>query len=241
MASIIKPPLHPVDGDDGQGIPPPLEAGDHLDQKTFHERYEAMGDGLRAELIGGVVYIPSPLKPRHGRMHALVMRWLAEYEEDTPGTEVLDNTTNILGPDSEPQPDGCLLILPEKGGQTRENEDGYLEGAAELMAEIAASTESYDLHSKKTDYEKAGVKEYVVVALRQARVFWFVSRNGRFEELPPGPDGVLRSEVFPGLWLDPNALLRRDRKHLLEVLRQGLATREHTDFVKILASSQRPA
>jgi hypothetical protein len=34
---------------------PPLEPGDRLDQKTFHERYEAMPEHVKAELIGGVV------------------------------------------------------------------------------------------------------------------------------------------------------------------------------------------
>jgi hypothetical protein len=51
------------------------------------------------------------------------------------------------------------------------------------------------------------------------------------EELPPGPDGIYRSEVFPGLWLDPAALLRHDGPRVLEVLRQGLATPEHGAFV----------
>src|SRR5437870_224434 len=84
---------------------PPLENGDRLDQKTFHARYEAMTEDVRAELIGGIVYMSSPLKPRHGRYSVRLIRWLGEYEEATPGTEALDNTTNILGPESESQPD----------------------------------------------------------------------------------------------------------------------------------------
>jgi Uma2 family endonuclease len=210
---------------------PLLENGDHLDQKTFHARYKAMPEDVRAELIGGTVFMPSPQKLQHGRMQVTVIRWLSAYADETPGTEVLDNTTTILGPDSEPQPDVDLRIHTESGGQTRETADGYLEGASELITEVASSTESLDLHGKKSDYERAGVKEYVVIALRKARVFWFVSRGGRFEELAPGPDGILRSEVFPGLWLDPAAILRRDMPRLLEVLRQGLASPEHAAFV----------
>jgi Uma2 family endonuclease len=209
---------------------PPLEAGDHLDQQTFHERYEAMPEDTRAELIGGVVYMPSPLKRPHGRMHVWVIRWLSEYEETTPGTEVLYNATNILGPQSEPQPDASLRILPDRGGQTRE-QNGYVVGAPELVVEIASSKDSIDLHAKRTDYERFGVKEYFVVVLRQAQVLWFASRAGQFQELVPGPDGILRSEVFPGLWLDPAALLRLDTRRLLEVLRQGLASPEHQAFV----------
>jgi Uma2 family endonuclease len=213
---------------------PPLEAGDHLDQQTFHARYEAMPEDVRAELVGGVVYMPSPLKRPHGRMHVWVVRWLSEYEEATPGTEVLDNTTNILGPQSEPQPDASLRVLPDHGGQTRE-QDGYVIGAPELVVEIASSKDSIDLHAKRTDYERAGAKEYLVVVLRQAQVLWFALRAGHFEELAPGPDGILRSEVFPGLWLDPAALLGLDTRRVLEVLRQGLASPEHGAFVNRLA------
>lgn len=220
------PPKDPV---------PPLENGDCLDQKTFHERYEAMPVDVHAELIGGIVYMASPMKRRHGRYGTRLIRWLGEYEEATPGTEVLDNATNILGEESEPEPDGCLFILPECGGQTWEDKDGYLNGAPELIAEIGESTESIDLHAKKADYEKAGVREYVVVALRQQRVFWFLRRRGKFKELAPRADGVYRSDVFPGLWLDPQALLRRDGKRLLAVLKQGLASPEHAAFVTRLA------
>jgi Uma2 family endonuclease len=214
---------------------PRLEPGDHLDQKTFHERYEAMPEGVRAELIGGIVFMPSPLKRPHGRMHAWVMHWLVDYEKATPGTEAYDNASAILDPKSEPQPDASLLIAPAGKGQTRE-EDEYIVGAPELIVEVASSAEAIDLHRKRADYERAGVKEYVVVLLRQERVVWFIARNGRFEEMAPAEDGILRSEVFPGLWLDPAALLRRDGPRLLEVLGQGLATPEHAAFVATLAA-----
>jgi Uma2 family endonuclease len=110
-----------------------------------------------------------------------------------------------------------------------------LSGGPELIAESAWSSESFDLKNKKLDYEKASVQEYIVVALRQARVYWFVRRENRFVDLAPSADGIFRSEVFPGLWLDPAALLRRDGKQLLAVLRQGLASQEHADFVADLA------
>src|SRR5437763_7004774 len=84
---------------------PPLENGDHLDQKTFHERYEAMPN-VRAELIGGIVYMFSPKKslPQkipHGRYHLKLSHWLGEYEDATLGTEGLLNCTNILATNSE--------------------------------------------------------------------------------------------------------------------------------------------
>jgi Uma2 family endonuclease len=218
------------------GSLPPLENGDRLDQKTFHARYEGMSADTRAELIGGIVYMSSPQKRPHGRCQRLLSRWMGEYEEATPGTEGLDNSTSILGGESEPQPDACLLILPEHGGQTWENAEHYLCGAPELVAEVAWATESIDLHGKKADYEKAGVREYIVVALRMQRVFWFVRRRGHFKEMAAAADGILRSDVFPGLWLDPSALLHHDSKQLMTVLRRGLRSPQHTAFVAKLAA-----
>ncbi|HLW68321.1 MAG TPA: Uma2 family endonuclease [Gemmataceae bacterium] len=218
---------------------PPLENGDHLDQKTFHERYEAMPEGFKAELIGGIVYVASPLKPRHGRPHAGLMAWLGNYESATPGTDVVDNTTTVLGEESEPQPDASLLILPNSGGQTREDKRGFLTGPPEWLGEIASTTESLDLHGKKADYEKAGVKEYMVAALRQEKVFWWILRRSKFRPLLPGHDGIFRSETFPGLWLDPDALLNLDSARLLAVLQLGLATPEHAAFVARLAAAQK--
>jgi Uma2 family endonuclease len=213
---------------------PSLENGDHLDQKTFHERYKAMPEHVRAELIGGIVYMPSPLKPPHGRADSDVIWWLNHYRMATPGTDNVSNTTQILGPRSEPQPDACLFILPEHGGQVWFDDEGYLAGAPELVAEISSSTESIDLHAKKSDYEKAGVQEYVVTAMRRGLVYWFVRHRGKFKELTPDADGIYRSPRFAGLWLDPAALLRRDTKRLLQVLDEGLASAEHAAFVEKL-------
>ncbi len=217
-----------------------METGDHLSQPVFHARYEKTPKHVKAELVEGVVYLQASLKRSHGRAHSLLMHWLSSYEDETPGVEAYDNVTMILGTDSEPQPDACLIVLPEKGGQTRFTEDDYLKGAPEFIGEVASSSEAIDLHAKKRDYLKAGVREYLVLALRTKKTTWFVNRDGSFEELPPASDGTYRSEVFPGLWLDPDALLALDGKQLLSVLRIGTATQEHAEFQKQLAAMQPP-
>jgi Uma2 family endonuclease len=215
---------------------PPLEQGDHLDQQTFHARYEAMPPGTRAELIGGVVHMPSPTKADHGEHHGVLFAWLWTYKRATPGTKVYNNASVNMGNKNEPQPDAYLLIFP--GGQTHLDDEGWMCGSPELIGEASSTTESYDLHTKKQEYEQAGVKEYIVIALRQAKVFWFILRRGHYEPLTPGADGVLRSETFPGLWLDPEALLRLDEDRLLAVLQQGVNSPEHAAFVQRLAASR---
>jgi Uma2 family endonuclease len=217
---------------------PLVEAGDHLDQVTFHERYKAMPPAFRAELIGGVVIVPSPLSRGHGVYHALVMTWLGNYCIATPGTLTADNTTTILGETSEPQPDGMLIIEPAAGGQTGLSEDDYTTGAPELIVEVASSSASIDLHAKRRDYEQAGVLEYVVVVLRQQFIRWFILQNGTYQEVSPDADGIFRSRIFPGLWLHANALLQLDGITVMDVLRQGLTTPEHAAFVQQLQERQ---
>lgn len=212
---------------------PPLEAGDHLDQATFHARYEAMPEDFRAELIEGMVFVPSPLRSEHGVYHALIMGWLTNYWIATPGTEARDNATAILGDFSEPQPDAALIIDPACGGQTGLS-DGYATGPPELIVEVASSSEAIDLHAKRRDYEQAGVLEYVVVALRQRAVRWFVLQAGTYRDVGADEHGMFKSTVFPGLWLHAPALLQLNGQQVMDTLRQGLGTPEHAAFMRQL-------
>jgi Uma2 family endonuclease len=214
-----------------------LIEGEHLEQPEFHERYESMPPGVKAELIDGVVYMASPVGRPHGRSHSAVMYWLGHYETETPGAEVLDNTTAILGLRSEPQPDAMLLIRPAFGGQTV-FDPGYIRGAPELVVEVAKSSRYIDLGPKLADYERAGVREYLVRAFDPDDVLWFRRVDGKLTRLAAGQDGLYRSEAFPGLWLDPSALLAGDLKRLRHVVEQGVATAEHAAFVARLAQNR---
>ena len=174
--------------------------------------------------------MPSPMKRPHSNSSGVAYRTLIAYEDKTPGTESHCGISAFLGPVSEPQPDLILLIQPEWGGQVV-FKDEYIVGAPELVIEIASATESIDLHRKKTDYERHGVREYIVVALRSQKVFWFVLEDESFVERPFGPDGLIRSTVFPGLWFDPVSLLSEDKARARRAIRKGLASPEHAAFV----------
>jgi Uma2 family endonuclease len=216
---------------------PPLENGQHLDQATFHERYEAMPVGTWAELVGGVVHMPSPVGLDHGEFDDDLAFWYGYYKRSTKGLRSGKNATVILGEFGEVQPDGHLRIPEEFGGQTR-IEGSYIAGAPELVVEIAESSRDYDLGAKKADYERAGVLEYLVVELERERIHWFIRRGKRFAALRPDREGIYRSKVFPGLWLDPAALFARDLDRLIQVLEQGLASPEHAEFVAKLAAAR---
>ena len=211
---------------------PVLEAGDRLSRDEFERRYERLPHVKKAELIEGVVYMPSPLRAKaHGKPHSHLAGWLVTYESETPGVESFDNSTVRLDLDNEPQPDHVLIKSPERGGQTQFSEDDYIEGAPELAVEIVGSSRAYDLHQKKGAYRRNGVTEYLAWITGERRIVWWQLREGEYQEIVPDGDGLLRSRVFPGLWLDAAALLRGDLKAVLAALRRGLESPEHTTFV----------
>ena len=217
---------------EAEAAPPPLEPGDHLTRDEFERRFDAMPGLKKAELIEGVVHMASPVRlNRHGRPHSHISAWLTTYEAHTPGVIVGDNVTIRLDGDNMPQPDVALIIEPARGGQAIVSDDDYIEGAPELVVEVAASTASIDLNSKLRVYRRNNVREYIVWRVLDRAVDWFILRQGQYDRLKAGPDGIYRSEVFPGLWLDPAALVASDLVKVLDVLRRGIATPEHAAFL----------
>jgi hypothetical protein len=64
-----------------------------------------------------------------------------------------------------------------------------------------------------------------------AIVDWFVLRGGKYVPLDSASDGVIRSEVLPGLWLDPIALVNSDAARLLAVAQLSHGSEEHCNFI----------
>jgi Uma2 family endonuclease len=224
---------------------PPLENGDRLTREEFERRYNAMPHVKKAELINGVVYIvatdssngvpgvSSPVRfRRHANPHFRLSGWLVHYQGMTPGTDGADNSTlRLPSQTNETQPDLCLRIQHECGGQSRLSEDDFVEGTPELIVEVAASSATYDLHDKLDAYRRHGAREYLVWRVEEKAIDWFILHRRKLKPLLPQHDGILRSETFPGLWLDSGAMIRDDYKKWFEVLQNGLTSPEHAAFV----------
>ena len=214
---------------------PPLESGDRLMRGEFERRYAAMPEVKKAELVEGVVYMGSPVRfESHGQPHAHVVGWLFVYCASTPGVYLGDNATVRLDPDNEVQPDALLRLEPTHGGRSQVTPDDYIEGPPELVVEIAASSASYDLHDKLRVYRRHQVPEYVVWRIYDRALDWFVLQDEQYVRLAPDENGVVRSRVFPGLWLAAEALLGGDLAAVLAALQHGLASEAHVAFVNRL-------
>lgn len=216
----------------------PLENGDRLPRGEFERRYLASPNLKKAELIEGVVHMPSPVRVAHAEKHGDLLSWLRRYREATPGVSVLDNATVRLDLDNEPQPDALLRIEAEEIGRSRVDAEGYLAGPPELVAEVAASSAAYDLHEKLHAYRRNGVLEYLVWRVYDRELDWFALTEGEYRPLAPDAAGILRSRTFPGLRLARRALLDGDFAAVLAELGKGLETAEHAAFVARLNAAR---
>jgi Uma2 family endonuclease len=222
---------------------PPLAPGDKLTREEFLHRWEAQPEIKNAELIGGMVFMAFPVSVQHGDMEGDIGGWLWSYKAATPGTACGHNTTSFNLEDT-PQPDVNLRILPEYGGAAWV-EDKFLHGIPELLAEISRSSVAYDMHVKLALYQAARTPEYLAILLHEQEIRWHVVEGDRYQLLAPDADGLWRSRIFPGLWLDGQALLAGNMPQVLARLQDGLASPEHQAFVAELArrrqSKDRPA
>ena len=210
---------------------PRLEAGDYLTRPEFERRYHAHPEIKKAELIEGIVYMPSPVRAdKHGDPHFDVITLLGFYRAVTPGVRGSDNATIRLDLLNELQPDVLLRLDPAVGGNSWIDGDGYLQGAPELIVEVAASSTSYDLHQKKAVYARHGVQEYLVFQVNEQQINWFSLRDGVYASLTADAAGIWRSRIFPDLWLAAAAFWLGDMPALMAVLQQGLASPEYVTF-----------
>jgi Uma2 family endonuclease len=195
----------------------PLESGDRLTREEFHRRYEAMPEGTRAELIEGIVFVASPVRREHGAHHANIVGWLSVYASMHPELDLQVETTVFLGDEeNEIQPDA--LLRRREGGTSVLRPDGYIQGPPEFVAEIAASSASYDLHDKFRVYERTGVAEYLVWQVYERQVRWFRLADGTYQEMKPNEGALLESVEFPGLRLHSAKLLEGDMAAVFEAL-----------------------
>jgi len=198
----------------------------------FLSRWEYLPDLKNAELIDGVVYVPSPVSLDHGSRDAQIIWWLSQYAVATPGCKSGNNSTWLML-DSAPQPDSYLRILPSCGGQSRD-EGKFSAGGPELAVEICLTSTEVDFGPKLTLYQQAAVREYITIQLFGKRIVWRVLQNGVYLSQSALADGILRSHVFPGLWLDVAAFWQDDGAKMSEALNAGLSTPDHQRFVEKL-------
>ena len=213
-----------------------LVTGERLTVDEFLRRWEELPDLKNAELIDGVVFVASPVSREHSRLDTRIIVWLYYYAQATPGCDNGNNGTWLMS-GSAPQPDVYLCILPSHGGQSG-NKGPLAVGAPELAVEIRVTSSALDLGPKLALYQRAGVREYITIEAAGQRLIWRVLENGAYVAQALPADGIARSRIFPGLWLDVTAFWANDSAQMLAVLKAGLASEDHRHFVERLAATK---
>ncbi len=237
QATTIQRNRNGTPGKKARGGVPRLLNGDHLTVPEFERRYEAVHEDERAELIEGIVVMSPPISSDHGRANGLFAFIFGHYASATPGVAFAVNASVRLDGQNEYQPDVMLWIESGKMARATVGANGLLEGCPELVVEIALSSRSYDLHEKKAVYSRNQIPEYIVWEVMDARLHWFGLQEGQYLALRGRQDGIVRSRIFPGFWLDLRALSQGDDKKVVRALDRGLKSAEHKAFVKQLAKS----
>lgn len=216
----------------------PADDAELMTRDEFELQYPAAPELQKAELIEGRACLQPPEEAReHADLQSRLSAWLNAYAVGTEGVEHIAGRRVRLDRHNEPQPDGLLRIYPSRGGQTRTGQDGWIEGPPELITEISASSAGHPLHGKLEAYRRNGVREYVIWIAFEAEILWFRLDREQYVPVRRDASGLYKSEVFPGLWLDPEWLIDGEVTKALRTLRQGLSTLEHAAFVARLANA----
>jgi Uma2 family endonuclease len=223
--------------------PPLLYNGQRLEREEFYRRIDClieMGEDPKGiERLEGVVYMPASIRAQqHAEPQGYMVTWLGTYTAMTPGVQLGGNATSKLDLENDPESDAFLRIRPECGGQSRTDRRGFIDGPPELLVEVTGSTTEKDLELKFEVYRRNGVLEYIVWETLAEEFYWFALENSEYVRMTPGVDGLLKSRVFPGLWLDVEALLNGDLARVLAIVQQGITTPEHAEFVERLRQAK---
>lgn len=209
---------------------PLLYDGLRLDRVTFHRLYEASPELKRVQLIEGIVHMPSPMRfVQHANPQTCINGWLFCYVTQTPGVNTGGSATLKIDDENEFEPDGMLFY---DNGQLIIADDGYLEGVPELAVEVTASTFTIDSKEKFRVYEKHGVKEYLLWNTEAGTITWYARHKDKFVPMKSNRAGILKSKIFPGLWLEVAAMREGDMTQVMKTLYEGLASAPHRQYVK---------
>ena len=165
-----------------------LRNGARFDQETFHRLYENTPEQFKAELIGGIVSVLPRGSPAHGSYAAMLCGVVGLYESKLPIIDSFASITLILGTDSEPHADLAVHF----DGRVSDDDD-YVRVPPDFVAEVAYTPDDIELHAKKHDYERHGVREYMVLILDPVDLIWFaLGPDGRYEQVVPDEHSVIR-------------------------------------------------
>jgi Uma2 family endonuclease len=170
-----------------------------------------VGDGQKADLLDGVIYMASPDSPEAAEVNGFLQTLLNYFTRRLELGKVYGPRSAFrLFPDSHeswaPEPDVAFI----RRERTHLWKGSVFQGPPDLAVEIV-STDSIDRDTitKREAYERAGVKEYWIIDLIQGKCTFLRLENDAYREVVASGT-VFRSEVIGGFWLDTGWLFAEE-------------------------------
>ncbi|MFN4219137.1 MAG: Uma2 family endonuclease [Candidatus Bipolaricaulia bacterium] len=187
---------------------------------TYEEFLAWCDEDTWAEWVDGEVVMVSPASLPHQEIKRLLVAILQAYVEQRDLGEVLDAPfqMRLVELQRGREPD-VLFIAKEHLDRLKET---YLDGPADVVIEIVSPESGpRDRGEKYYEYEAAGVREYWLIDPdRQHAEFYLLNRQNRYELISPDAQGIYRSDVIAGFWLNVNWLWQRPLPRILTVLKE---------------------
>ena len=181
-----------------------MNVAEERDLWTYEEFCDVVGDGQKADLIDGVIYVASPENIRANALFVWIISLLSSFVEQRNAGRVFGSRVALrLDRKNAPEPDVFFI----KKARQHVIKRAHIAGPADLAMEIV-SPESVerDYKKKRRQYQRFGITEYWIIDERKQRVLLLrLDRNGKYVRIPP-KKGILHSEVLPGFWLRPEWL-----------------------------------
>jgi Uma2 family endonuclease len=150
-----------------------------LPPRTGLEVFEMLPQGTLAELINDTIFMsPSPNFEHQQIIIKLILNVGSFTEKNDLGLFLTAPMDVYLDNKNVVQPD---ILFISKNGQAFIGDNGKVNGAPDLIIEVLSSgNKKHDTDTKKSMYEKFGVREYFIVDPVTKEVTAFILTNKKF-------------------------------------------------------------
>jgi Uma2 family endonuclease len=189
---------------------------------TFGQFCERIPEGLKADLIDGVIHVASPDNLKHYEIDFWLAEIIARFlrKRKIKGRVFGWRIAFRLDDENGPEPD-LAYVGPERTHLIRAT---HVKGPPDWALEIVSpSSVERDYTQKHDQYERFGVPEYWIIDPVEERMTCYrLGKNGKYKEIR-SREGKIHSQVIPGFWVRPEWFWQSPLPDEDETLREILA------------------
>lgn len=191
-------------------------AGPH----SFEEFCRIVREDQKADLINGVIYMPSPENTDDNELFIWLVTLMNLFVRRKKLGQIYGSRVAFrLAEKHGPEPDIAFVRTENMERVTR----GGVEGPADLAIEIVSpDSVERDYYLKRELYELYRIPEYWIIDEMDQTVTLLRLKQAKYREVRP-QKGEMHSQVLTGFWLRPEWLWQQPRPDEIETLETILA------------------